>query len=25
MGKHDELSESSVYKTIGWIEDTLIQ
>jgi hypothetical protein len=25
IGKHDDLSESTVYKTIGWIEDTLIQ
>jgi len=25
IGKHYDLSESTVYKTIGWIEDTLIQ
>ena len=25
IGKHYDLSGSTVYKTIGWIEDTLIQ
>ena len=25
IGKHYDLSKSTVYKTIGWIEDTLIQ
>ena len=25
MGKHDGLSESTAYKTIRWVEDTLIK
>ena len=25
MGKHDGLSESTAYKSIRWVEDTLIQ